>query len=78
MSGCSGGSLAEEMGMAVTLTIQSTFCEPAVGENLIGVSKAFYREEGITHNDVKIYGENSRRLKMFGTMTHLARPFQKR
>lgn len=77
VSGCSGGSLAEEMGIAVTLTIQSTFCEPSSGENLIGISNTFYREDGMTHNDVKIFGETSQRLKMFGTMTHLARPFKK-
>lgn len=77
VSGCSGGSLAEEMGIAVTLTIQATFCEPARNEQLIGISKAYRREDGLTHNDVKIIGSESKRLKMFGTMTHLARPFKK-
>lgn len=77
VSGCSGGSLAEEMGIAVTLTIQATFCEAARNERLIGISKAYRREDGLTHNDVKIIGSESRRLKMFGTMTHLARPFKK-
>lgn len=77
VSGCSGGSLAEEMGIAVTLTIQATFCEAARNEKLIGISKAYCREDGLTHNDVKIIGSDSKRIKMFGTMTHLARPFKK-
>ena len=76
VSGCSGGSLAEDMGIAVTLTIQATFCEPAAQENLIGFSNAYYREDGMTHNDVKIFGADSKRIKMFGTMTHLARPYK--
>ncbi|PCJ18672.1 MAG: hypothetical protein COB04_06615 [Gammaproteobacteria bacterium] len=77
VSGCSGGSLADGMGIAVTLTIQATFCESARNEKLIGISKVYQREDGLTHNDVKIIGAESKQLKMFGTMTHLARPFKK-
>lgn len=78
VSGCSGGSLAEEFGMAVTLTIQASFCEPARNENLIGTSKAYYREDGMTNNEVHIYGAETGHLKMFGTMTHLARSLRKK
>ncbi|HJO36383.1 MAG TPA: hotdog fold thioesterase [Gammaproteobacteria bacterium] len=71
--GSSGASLAQEFGMAVTLTIQAAFIEPARGEALVANSRTCRREGGLTHNEVHIYGAQSRRLKVFGSMTHLVR-----
>lgn len=76
--GSSGASLAQEFGMAVTLTIQAAFVEPARGEALVANSHTCRREQGLTHNEVHIYGVQSRRLKVFGTMTHLVRGMRSR
>ncbi|MDY6942954.1 MAG: PaaI family thioesterase [Pseudomonadota bacterium] len=78
VGGGSGSSLASEFGLAVTLTIQAAFCEPVAGEDVIGYSQAFRREQGLSHNQIHLYGADSGRLKAFGTMTHLVRPPRRR
>jgi len=77
LGGGSASSLGREFGMAVTLTIQASFCEPAAGEMLVGNGRVFRREQGMSHNEIQIYGAQSGRLKVFGTMTHLLRPPRK-
>lgn len=72
--GGAGCSLASDLGMAVTLSIQTAFCEPAAGEALAAHAASLRREDGLTHNLVQIFGADSLRLKAFGTMTHLVRP----
>lgn len=72
--GGAGCSLADDLGMAVTLSIQTAFCEPAAGEALVAHATSLRREDGLTHNLVQIFGAESLRLKAFGTMTHLVRP----
>ncbi|MGB5235502.1 MAG: acyl-CoA thioesterase domain-containing protein [Candidatus Macondimonas sp.] len=72
--GGAGCSLATDLGMAVTLSIQTAFCEPAAGEALVAHAQSLRREDGLTHNLVQIFGADSLRLKAFGTMTHLVRP----
>jgi acyl-coenzyme A thioesterase PaaI-like protein len=72
--GGAGCSLAADLGMAVTLSIQIAFCEPAAGDALVAHAQSLRREDGLTHNLVQIFGADSLRLKAFGTMTHLVRP----
>jgi uncharacterized protein (TIGR00369 family) len=72
--GGAGCSLATDLGMAVTLSIQAAFCEAAAGEALVAHAQSLRREDGLTHNLVQIFGAESLRLKAFATMTHLVRP----
>ena len=67
-------SLADDLGMTVTLSIQTAFCEPAAGEALVAHATSLRREDGLTHILVQIFGSQSLRLKAFGTMAYLVRP----
>lgn len=75
VGGGAGSSLATEFAMAVTLSIQASFCEPVDAEQpIVGEAVSFCRQAGLTNNQVRVWGADDRRLKVFGTMTHLVRP----
>ena len=74
VGGGAGSSLATEFGMAVTLSIQASFCEPVdAGQPIVGEAVSFRRQAGLTNNQVRIWGVDDARLKVFGNMTHLVR-----